>query len=82
MATNKNPNPAGISLGLYPGLTITGAIGKSFGIQYVTDLNATNRWTTITNITLTQNVQLWMDTNANIGAGNQPKRFYRVVAIP
>ena len=74
-------NPAGVSLGLYPGLTISGAVGKDFGIQYTTNLVITN-WTTITTLTLTQPMQLWVDTNANVSAGNNPQRFYRVVAIP
>ena len=79
---NLTVNPAGISLGLYPGLSIIGAIGKSFGIQYVTNVGATNSWTTITNITLTQPVQLWLDTSVNVSDGSQPRRLYRVVAIP
>jgi hypothetical protein len=68
-------NPAGVSLGLYPGLSITGAVGKTFGIQYITNVAATTGWVPIANVTLTQHVQLWMDTS-------QPRRFYRVVAIP
>jgi hypothetical protein len=75
-------NPAGVSLGLYPGLSITGAVGKSFGIQYVTNVGATNGWMAVGNITLTQRVQLWMDTSVNVSGGSQPRRFYRVVAIP
>jgi len=75
-------NPASVSPGIYFGLTITGAVGKRFGIQYVTNVNLTNSWTTITNITLAQPVQLWMDTSVNISASGQARRHYRVVAIP
>jgi hypothetical protein len=75
-------NPASVSPGIYFGLTITGAVGKKFGIQYVTNVNLTNNWTSITNITLTQSVQLWMDTSVNISASGQPRRYYRAVAIP
>ena len=46
-------NPAGVSLGLYPGLSITGAVGKTFGIQYITNVAATTGWVPITNVTLT-----------------------------
>jgi sugar lactone lactonase YvrE len=73
-------NPAGVSLGLYAGLTISGAVGKNFGIQYTTSLSGTNTWTTITNFTLTQPVQLWVDTSVNVSGGTV--RYYRVVAVP
>jgi hypothetical protein len=73
-------NPASVSPGLYFGLTITGAVGKQFGIQYVTSVGLTNSWTTVTNITLTQPSQLWVDTNVDVMT--PPRRFYRVVAIP
>ncbi len=75
-------NPAGIALGMYPGLTIEGTVGRNFGIQFTTDVSATNTWTTLTNITLTQPVQLWMDTSVNVSDGTQPRRYYRIVAIP
>ncbi len=75
-------NPAGISLGLYPGLTIEGTVGKTFGIQYTTNVTDTNYWTTLTTVTLTQPTQLWMDTNANVSSGSNPQRFYRVIAVP
>jgi hypothetical protein len=71
-------NPTGVSLGLYAGLTITGAVGKTFGIQYTMNLNT--NWTSITNITLAQPVQLWVDNSVNVVT--QGKRFYRVVAVP
>jgi hypothetical protein len=73
-------NPAGVSLGLYAALTINGTVGKNFGIQYTTDLAATDSWTTITNIILTQPAQLWMDTAVTVTS--QPRRFYRVIPIP
>ena len=73
-------NPAGVFPGLYFGLTITGAVGKNFGIQYGTTVGGTTNWTTLTNVTLMQPVQLWVDTNVNVNV--TPRRFYRVVAIP
>jgi hypothetical protein len=75
-------NPAGVFLGTYPGLTITGAVGNTFGIQSSTNINQTNNWTTITNITLSQPAQMWFDAGDNISDATQPRKFYRVVAIP
>jgi hypothetical protein len=75
-------NPAGISLGLYPGVTVDGVVGKTYGIQYTTTVSQTNSWLTLTNFTLTQPVQLWIDTEADTTSGKHPKRFYRVVPVP
>ena len=75
-------NPAGVTLGLYAGLTIEGAAGNTYGIQYATNISPTTVWSTLTQITLTQPVQLWMDTNVDIATGASPRRFYRVVAVP
>jgi len=73
-------NPAGVTLGLYAGLTLSGSVGKTFGIQYAATLNSTTNWTTLTNVTLTQPVELWLDTSVDVSHGG--KRFYRVVAVP
>lgn len=67
-------NPANIALGLYAGITIEGTIGYSYGIEYATNLqNAT--WYSLTNITLTRPVEIWVDTSVQ---AITPKRFYRV----
>ena len=81
-SANLLVNPAGVSLGLYPGLTITGAVGKTFGIQDTTNLALSNGWATLSTLTLTQPAQLWFDTNANVSSGAYPQRLYRVVAVP
>jgi hypothetical protein len=72
--------PANVSLGLYAGLTLAGEVGKTLGIQYSTNLADTNSWSTISNITLMQPVQLWVDTSINVATNGE--RFYRVVAVP
>ena len=70
-------NPANVSLGLYAGVIIDGTTGYTYGIEYATNLqNAT--WQSLTNITLTQPVQIWVDTSVNVP--NAPKRFYRVTS--
>jgi len=73
-------NPAGVSLGLYGGLTITGTVGKTVGIQYSSSVGGSAGWTTLTNLTLVQPVELWIDTSVQVN--QQGQRFYRVVAAP
>jgi hypothetical protein len=70
-------NPAGTSIGMYAGITLTGTTGYSYIIQYTTDLQSTNSWTTLTNLTLEQPVELWVDTSTN--ALTTPQRFYQVL---
>jgi hypothetical protein len=72
-------NPAGVSLGLYPGVTISGVVGYNYIIQTTTDLSNTNSWVTLTNLTLTQPVQIWVDTNSDASLPANPYRFYQVL---
>jgi hypothetical protein len=71
-------NPAGVSLALYPGITIDGVVGLTYGIQYNTDLSNTNGWQGMTNVTLGTPNQLWFD----VQPASQPQRYYRVVPGP
>ena len=75
-------NPAGVSIGLYPGITIEGMAGQTYRIQYATNLNQTNAWTALTSITLTNNTQLWTDSEANAQDPTQPRRYYLVLPNP
>jgi len=75
-------NAAGISMGLYPGITIAGVVGNTYGIQYTTNLFQSTAWITVTNLTLTDAVQLWVDTNPDAMVGTAPHRTYRIVAVP
>jgi hypothetical protein len=65
-------------IALYPGVTIEGVVGKTFAVQYTTDLDEPRTWTTLATITLASPKQLWYDTEP----AAQPKRFYRVIAAP
>jgi len=76
------PPTPGVSLGLYPGVTITGLVGYTYNIQSNPNLANSNGWTTVTNLTLTQPVQLWVDTSNNAALPANPYRFYRVLAVP
>ena len=75
-------NPAGVSLGLYPGVTIDGVVGYNYTIQRSPDLSNTNAWMTITNLTLEQPLQLWLDTSVDASIPANPYRFYRVLPGP
>jgi hypothetical protein len=71
--------PAGISLGLAPTVTISGVVGYSYIIQSTTNLGNQNSWITMTNLTLTQPVQIWVDTNTDASLPANPLRFYQVL---
>jgi len=68
-----------ITLALFPGITFSGQPGQTYSIQYATNLTQTS-WITLTNLTLTQIQQIWVDTSVN--AANSPRRFYRAVLVP
>jgi len=53
--------------------------GYSYIIQSSTNLADTNAWVTVTNLTLTQPVQLWVDTNVDASSPFNPTRFYQVL---
>ncbi len=74
-------NPAGVSLALYPGVTVTGVAGNTYKIQSTTNLSNTNDWVTVQILTLTQPVQIWTDTQDPVLPGT-PERFYRVLPNP
>jgi hypothetical protein len=72
-------NPAELSLGFCPALTIRGVAGYSYVIQSSTNLSDTNNWVTLTNLTLAQPIQLWVDTNVDASSPFYSKTFYRVL---
>ncbi|HTV62016.1 MAG TPA: hypothetical protein VMH30_05545 [Verrucomicrobiae bacterium] len=74
-----NPQPqvvggANLSIGTYPGIRITGVIGRTYQIQSSSDLN---NWTTEAIILLTSSPYLWIDQNPI--AGN---KYYQAVLLP
>jgi hypothetical protein len=72
-------NPANVSLGFYPGLTISGVEGYSYIIQSSTNLENINGWLTLTNLTLTQPVQLWIDTTVDASSPFNQQHFYQIL---
>jgi hypothetical protein len=71
--------PAGIAFGLYPGITITGVVGQVYLIQSTANLSVSNSWLPLTNITLTQPVQIWVDTSTDASLPANPHKFYQVL---
>jgi hypothetical protein len=66
--------PANLQLNTYPGVQITGSIGRTYQIQSSPDMNT---WNTVTTVLLTSSPYLWIDRNPV--AGN---KFYRAVMLP
>ena len=69
--------PPRLGLQLYAGLSITGAVGTVYQIQYVTDLALTNAWRCLEFLQLPASPYLWADKSAAATG----KRFYRAVAF-
>jgi hypothetical protein len=63
---------------MVPAISLMGAVGSSFQIDYINAIGPTDTWTTLTTITLTNAQQFYPDYSA-IG---QPARFYRTVPLP
>jgi hypothetical protein len=72
-------NVAGVSLGFSPTLTIVGVPGFTYVIQSSTNLANTNSWVTLTNLTLTQPVELFIDTTVDASSPFNPKTFYKIL---
>ncbi len=71
--------PAGVSLALNPSVTIRGVVGYAYTIQRTTTLTDSNSWVIATNFTLSQPVQIWVDTDVNASLPANPRRYYRVL---
>jgi hypothetical protein len=67
---------AELDLGVYAGLTITGALGMVYSVEYLTDLAQTNTagaWRCLEYLQLPASPYLWADKSAPVTG----KRFYR-----
>ena len=70
--------PAGLAIQTYAGLTITGAVGTVYTVQYTTDLAQSNDWRAAGIVQLPGSPYLWVDTTAPATG----RRFYRAVEGP
>ena len=72
--------PAGLDLHLYAGLTITGAVGTVYSINYATDLartNSANAWRCLEFLQLPVSPYLWLDKSGPATG----QRFYQAVVM-
>jgi formylglycine-generating enzyme required for sulfatase activity len=72
--------PAGLNIQTYAGLTITGAVGTVYSVEYVTDLAQTNTpsaWRCLEFLQPPASPYLWADRSAPATG----QRFYRAVAM-
>ncbi len=72
-------NPAGVSVALYPGVTINGTVGYSYIIQRTGNLSDTNSWVSVAGLTLTNSTELWVDTNTDASLPANMQQFYQVL---
>jgi formylglycine-generating enzyme required for sulfatase activity len=73
--------PLVLDLQLYAGLSITGAVGTVYSMEYVTDLGPTNNasaWRCLEFLQLPASPYLWADKSAPATG----RRFYRAVEFP
>jgi hypothetical protein len=77
-SAGKCHGPAIISIAMYAGVTFSGVVGQTYGVQYTSDLSNTNGWVGVTNITMTASTCLWYDSQS----AGLAQRFYRVVLGP
>ena len=66
--------PANLQLNTYPGLQITGTVGRTYQIQTSPDLSS---WTTAATLLLNSSPYLWIDQNPVSG-----NKYYRAVLLP
>jgi len=73
---------AGITPYAFPGFVVEGVVGQTYGIQYATNVSQTSQWIPLTNLTLTQPAEVWVDASVVTTNGSISRRFYRIVALP
>jgi len=69
--------PPALGVELYAGLSITGAVGTVYSVEYVTDLAQTNSWRCLEFLQLPASPYLWADKSAPATG----QRFYRAVVF-
>ena len=71
-------SPAGLSVQMYAGLAITGAVGTVYTVQYTTNLAESSDWRAAGIVQLPASPYLWVDTTVPATG----RRFYRTAVGP
>jgi Laminin B (Domain IV) len=74
----SGPPEPGVGIATFAGLTVTGAVGSTYTIEYRNALDASTNWFPLTNLVLPHTPYLFVDTNSPSAAS----RFYRAVLNP
>jgi hypothetical protein len=69
---------AGLGMDLVPAISLTGQVGFTYRLEYLTTFSPSGAWNPVANITMTNNPQLYIDVSA-IG---DRSRIYRMVQLP
>ena len=75
---NSGPPPDFLEIFLLAGVNVHGTVGKTYRLDYLTDLSNTNSWAPLATNVLPTNPYFWVDVSST----NQPRRFYRAVQLP
>jgi hypothetical protein len=74
---------AGVSISLCPGgcpgISVNGIVGQNYVIESTADLSDPNSWVVMTNLTLTQAVNTWVDTNTDVSLPENSQQFYQIL---
>jgi hypothetical protein len=70
--------PMQLAIQTYAGLSITGAVGTVYSIEYVTALAQTNDWRSLAFLQQPTTNFLWIDTSTPATG----QRFYRAIVFP
>lgn len=62
-----------LTAGLYSGLTITGAVGTVYSVEYISNASESNAWRSLDFVRLSSPTYLWVDPTP----ASQGRRFYR-----
>jgi hypothetical protein len=73
----NGPQPA-LAMSMATDIPLTGTIGSSVRVDYITAIGPANAWVTLDTVLLTNATQLYFD----VTAFQQPARLYRLVAVP
>jgi len=73
----RTPAQTPLNIQMYAGLSITGAVGTVYSVEYVTDLAQTNSWRTLEFLQPPASPFLWADKSAPA----MGRRFYRAAVF-